>query len=65
MTPIRLQASIVGVETYDSYARNGVDKTIRGIRIGRDRWRMEFTLAGVYIRMGDVSFAAGFDWADE
>lgn len=51
----------------EGYTREGTSCDVRYLRIGRDdgRWRLEFSKSFVNVRMGDVYFTAGFEWADD
>lgn len=52
------------IETYDGFTREGTSTCVKALRIGGERWRVELMKGGVYIRLGNVAFSAGFEWAD-
>ncbi len=56
--------TIIAREEYDGFTRAGTSTYVHSLRIGTERWRIEFMFGAIYVRLGSISFSAGFEWAD-
>lgn len=50
---------------YDGFTREGTSTYVHALRIGTRRFVVEFCTSGFYIRLGAISFQAGFEWVDD
>lgn len=50
---------------YDGFTREGTSTYVRALRVGTRRFVAEFCRPGFYIRLGAITFHAGFEWADD